>query len=940
MALVKYGESSGTVISEQRIVNDSLGFSMPSAMTKDPAGNFVISGITTSNGTDFDILTVKVNNDFDVLWKEVYDSGSMMDSVSSVVCGPDSSIIVTGWCRNPQYGTEFLTLKYQQDGTLEWSKKRLVNPLSTISKSRVAAIDSNGNITIAGEMRNNIIVLQYKPTGDIIWEKVLRETSGKYIKPFTLLLGEDNSMFITSILTLENNDKTYSTYRLNSSIRHQEQVLDSLGKPVRLKGEIIVRFKPGIIKSSFIDNTDLRYGTIGEIFNDTACLELIADMLTADNFDEWIAVKIHRSMTTADSIATTRLGKVISIPDFYNTLVLLVPEEYQRIVGEIAISDTLQSNDLRCCIRFAEDNPVVTPDDCDPPDDPRYSIQANLHPTTDYPNGHINMEPAWCIAGAGSANVRVSIIDTGIRWSHEDFGDGTFAGSVIVDGKDYHTGAVDISSNNNNDVDNHGTKVASVVGSIRNNTLGVAGIAGGSGTADGVRLIAQRAFGAGVDKIVEAFADAANLFDAQIINCSGGFDPSPGLQVQYLAMREILHHANRMGIIVCASRGNFTIPADTPRFPGTIQDEWVICVGGTNTEGNFNPECRIGEPIDVAAPSRWQLTKSAENYQNGTTIPSDQGYGGISFTSGATPHATGLAAIMLSYYENSGTQLVQEDIEYIIQESATDVFVPPAEVGYDAQTGHGKIDAGAALQMIEMPACKVLHYGTNITPSYKTNQLIEEDVTIELTEPFTAENGQTFDKGTYTADIYKVNATILHPPNTSITHNWGRHSSSTVFKLYEESGGVNKLLPVEHVTFTGYSVQGYTNLEGYVYYVKNNPCTIEGWIPASPTGAHLAHSVITCPTTGTEEIAANSLQLFPNPASSQLTLSLAGGNLQESSVVLIYDFSGKLMASSVISSQNQMDGYLTFDISHFPQGIYTCVLRSHKEVITAKFTKF
>lgn len=930
MALVKYGESSGTVISEQRIVNDSLGFSMPSAMTKDPAGNFVISGITTSNGTDFDILTVKVNNDFDVLWKEVYDSGSMMDSVSSVVCGPDSSIIVTGWCRNPQYGTEFLTLKYQQDGTLEWSKKRLVNPLSTISKSRVAAIDSNGNITIAGEMRNNIIVLQYKPTGDIIWEKVLRETSGKYIKPFTLLLGEDNSMFITSILTLENNDKTYSTYRLNSSIRHQEQVLDSLGKPVRLKGEIIVRFKPGIIKSSFIDNTDLRYGTIGEIFNDTACLELIADMLTADNFDEWIAVKIHRSMTTADSIATTRLGKVISIPDFYNTLVLLVPEEYQRIVGEIAISDTLESNDLRCCIRFAEDNPVVTPDDCDPPDDPRYPTQASLMATTQYPNGHINMEPAWCIAGAGSANVRVSIIDTGIRWSHEDFGDGTFAGSVVVDGWNYITNT-EIYTDNNNDDSNHGTKVASAIGSIKNNTLGVAGIAGGSGTADGVRLIAQKAIFSGLDNYIGAFADAVNLYGAQIINSSGGYDPNPPSEDYDFALREILHFNNRMGVIICATRGNGD--DDTPRYPGTIQDEWVICVGGTGTTGEYNPQCRYGFPIDIAGPSTSALIKTAES-------TSDQAYGGIGRTSGATTHATGLAAIMLSYYENSGTQLVQEDIEYIIQESATDVFVPPAEVGYDAQTGHGKIDAGAALQMIEMPACKVLHYGTNITPSYKTNQLIEEDVTIELTEPFTAENGQTFDKGTYTADIYKVNATILHPPNTSITHNWGRHSSSTVFKLYEESGGVNKLLPVEHVTFTGYSVQGYTNLEGYVYYVKNNPCTIEGWIPASPTGAHLAHSVITCPTTGTEEIAANSLQLFPNPASSQLTLSLAGGNLQESSVVLIYDFSGKLMASSVISSQNQMDGYLTFDISHFPQGIYTCVLRSHKEVITAKFTKF
>ncbi len=937
VATVKYGFSNGSLLNENRVPNDgNLGLTKPSAITKDASGNFIISGIKTTNGTHFDIRTIKLTSSLGITWVQDYDSGSKVDSVSAIVCDASGGITLTGWSSTQEGGSDFLTLKYKGDGNLGWAKKRTVNPQDVLSKGRALAIDANGNIIVAGDLKGGMVVTSYGTSGEVVWEKEIKDADIQSNRPLGLLLNQEDEIFITS-LARNQSGKSLLNYKLNTLVRPQNHVLDQFGIPTHLQNEVIVRFKPDILKSTFIDNTDLRFGSLNEILKDTSCLRTIVEVLSDNNIGDWAAVKIHRNMTTADSVATTRLGKSIKVPDFYNTLVLLSDS---RSLAETDISELLEDDKLKCCIRYAEINQVVTLDDCEP-NDPIYVNQGNLHPTGDYPNGDINIEPAWCIAGAGCSGVRVSIIDTGVRWSHEDYGDGSFAGSVIVDGKDYGTGE-HISTNNDNDLDSHGTSVASVIGSIRNNGIGVAGIAGGSGSADGVRLIAQKAFVGGVDNIIEAFGDAVDIYAADVINCSGGFTPSDPPSGNDLALREKLHHANRMGVIVCASRGNSDADPNTvnnqPRYPGTAQDEWVLCVGGTGTDGNYNPQCRFGEPIDIAAPSRWQLTRTAQACipgTGGTGIPctqSDQAYGGISFTSGATPHVSGLAALLICYASSQGTELVQEDIEYIIQASATDV----GATGYDEQTGHGRINAGAALQMIEGPNCHVYHFGTDANINAKSNELIETGVPLELTEPYTTEGGQTFDAGMYTADVYKVTASVSNPlpANTTITHHWERHSSSTVFRHYETVGGQNFLQPVENVLITGTSGVS-TPLEGYVYYLKNGDCSIEGWIPASPDDAQLTYSLIGCASTAASEVVAGVIRVFPNPASTQLTIVMPEYEEIEDCQLSILDFSGR----QVMLHKVKTGGDLNIGIAQLPEGVYTCLLQTDGKYFSSKFVK-
>jgi len=908
-----------------------LGLTKPSAITKDASGNFIISGTKTTNGTHFDIRTIKLTSTLGVAWVQDYDSGSKVDSVSAIVCDASGGITLTGWSSTQQGGSEILTLKYKADGILGWARKRTVHPQDVLSKGRAVAIDANGNAIVAGDLKGGMVVTSYSPSGEVIWEKEIKDANIQSNRPLGLLLNQEGEIFLTS-LARKQSGKAYATYKMNTLVRPQNQVLDQWGNPTHLKNEVIVRFKPDIVKTSFINNTDLRYRTLGEIMKDTSCLRTIGDKLSDNTIDDWVAVKIHRNMTTADSVATTRLGRNIKVPDFYNTLVLLVPEAYRELT-EKEISDTLENDDLKCCVRFAEVNRWVELLECEP-NDPLYPTQHNLNPDGGFPNANINVEQAWCDGTTGNSGVRVALIDTGVRWTHEDFGDGTFGGSVIADGFIYSSNTPLSSNPANDNVNGHGTKMSGIIGAIRNNSKGIAGISGGSGLADGVRLIGLKHNNT-LAVIAEALEGAVDDYSASVINCSFGFDPFNDFDGTAL-VREKLHHANRMGVIICAGRGNIgQTGGDTaPIYPGTAQDEWVLCVGGTNSLGNYSSVAKHGDVIDVAAPAESNIVPTTSN-------TGDTDYSTTSGTSAATAHASGVAALLVGYA--LPTQLVQEDIEYLMQASATDIVVFPAGPDYDAYTGHGRIDAGAAIAMIDKEHCIISHFGTDTNADVKSNVLVEQNVNLYINEPFTTEGGQTFDKGFYSADVYKVTATVTHPlpASYSIAHYWERHSASTVFKYYSTNpnNGTKFLQPLEFVAFVGTPNTTTATLEGYVYFLKNSNCSVQGWVPASPENAELTYTLIACNNVPTQEVTAGTLRINPSPVSGELYISLPERTSTNKIQVQVFDMTGRRVLTQTGDGHLDNGEAVRLDVGKLPQGIFSVVLLTDKGLYSSKFIK-
>ena len=154
-------------------------------------------------------------------------------------------------------------------------------------------------------------------------------------------------------------------------------------------------------------------------------------------------------------------------------------------------------------------------------------------------------ESAWNIT-TGSANIKVAVIDSGVDWEHPDLGVGTDGYSNIDAslGWNYETNSSDVITTYG-----HGTMVAGIIGAKTNNSMGIAGIAGGNNSA-GVTIIpycigVERPIGEVVD---DAIIDAVDK-GVRVIQLS--------MSMGYtFAVTEAIAYAIQNDVVVVCAAGN------------------------------------------------------------------------------------------------------------------------------------------------------------------------------------------------------------------------------------------------------------------------------------------------------------------------------------------------------------------------------------------------
>ena len=278
-------------------------------------------------------------------------------------------------------------------------------------------------------------------------------------------------------------------------------------------------------------------------------------------------------------------------------------------------------------VRYVEPNVIVSATIV--PNDPMYGSQWSLP--------KIQAPQAWDIS-TGSSSVRVAVIDTGIDYNHQDI-----APNYASCGYDWV----------NNDADpmddhGHGTHVAGTIAARTNNGLGVAGVAGGWGTTQGVTLIAEKVLdssGNGFDAdVASGITHAVDTCGVRVINLSlGGTGYSNTLQ-------SALQYAADHGVISVAAAGNNSGDASTfypcaygPGHPMSTA-ELVMCVSATGRSDDFvvvssyGWGSNFGNPVDISAPGVSILSTYRGSYAY------------LSGTSMATPHVAAVVALVMSQF--------------------------------------------------------------------------------------------------------------------------------------------------------------------------------------------------------------------------------------------------------------------------------------------------
>ena len=272
----------------------------------------------------------------------------------------------------------------------------------------------------------------------------------------------------------------------------------------------------------------------------------------------------------------------------------------------------------------------------------------------------IDLPEAWAIQ-TGIPEVVIAVIDGGIDVSHEDLEANIWENTSEIpnnniddDGNGYvddvngynfgdNTGAIN--------ADDHGTHVGGTVAAVSNNNIGVAGVAGGSGQGDGVRLMSCSVFGnVGADGFDESFIYAADN-GAVIAQNSWGytqvgvFDQSVLDAIDYF-IEEAGYDANgnpigpMQGGIVIFAAGNDGVDGDW--YPGVYEP--VLAVGSTDLNDDASDFSNRGDWVDIAAPGSDIVS----------TYP-DNSYGYNTGTSMACPHVSGVAGLIVSQFANNIT---------------------------------------------------------------------------------------------------------------------------------------------------------------------------------------------------------------------------------------------------------------------------------------------
>jgi serine protease len=289
----------------------------------------------------------------------------------------------------------------------------------------------------------------------------------------------------------------------------------------------------------------------------------------------------------------------------------------------------------------------------------------------------IGLPDAWKL-GQG-AGVVVAVIDTGVTKVPD------LAATKFVPGFNF------VANNKNAEDDHgHGTHVAGTIAQSTNNKLGVSGVAFGASIMP-LKVLSARGSGS-VGGIAQAIRWAAD-HGAKVINMSlGGPLPSSTL-------RNAVKYAHDKGVVViCAAgndgRGSVSYPA---RYPGSI------AVASTQFDERTTFYSNWGKEIDIAAPGgNTQVDQNGDGKVDGVlqnTInprkPSEVGYFAFMGTSMASPHAAGVAALIM------GAGITKpEAVEAILMGTARKPKGSSGQVGgrVNDHYGAGIIDAGAALQ--------------------------------------------------------------------------------------------------------------------------------------------------------------------------------------------------------------------------------------------------
>jgi subtilisin family serine protease len=552
-----------------------------------------------------------------------------------------------------------------------------------------------------------------------------------------------------------------------------------------------------------------------------------------------------------------------------------------------------------------------------------FTLQASLQNTAE----GIFVDNAWNY-NTGNPDVRIAIIDDGIFRDNPDF-----SGKLPLNPKMiYGTGGPGY----------HGTDMAGIIGGLRNNTDGVAGIAGGDyptnlGCPLYILDVYTQLSPVGhtylTDDIARAVTDATlsttgtpRGFGCHAINISlyGTLND----QVLLFAIASAYAH----GISVNACMGNTN--SSVVQYPAGYDTHHIVAVGAKDELYVKHYFGSTGPHMDVMGPGY-------SDHIFTTRDDTEWNYSGGE-TSAATAHSTGVSALLISEYLSSGSNVDKpyytEDIENLLEAGCVD-DQGQRSTQHSDQFGWGYLNAENSLSFLHAPYV-LRHYQHSFTVS----QLPTAEPTLPRLAIFAdvlSMPSPTPTVNTLNTQPYKITSSLSYPDHfSSVLRVWGRGVTIGNDQGYAPPRVLTSTFtltdPIVRLGYTGVSSFGPAtcDVETYFYHGVNTSTNQSTWMPFDPLNQtvtfHYSVLGIPQPVSAQDEQPISEgfriLSVYPNPilsrSTSQVRVDFEAPDNGGDTRIMLKDCLGRTLWEQTQSAGGSSIGSAVLQVSDLPSGIY------------------
>lgn len=189
------------------------------AIAADPQGNILVTGESEGIGTMTDCVTLKYNAHGVLLWQARYDGPAGEDDQGYVVAADDSgNVYVAGASQGIGTGFDFLLLKYDPAGNLQWEVR--YDGFGGYDRVRALTVDSAGGAIITGESESagtdyDYATIRCNASGAVHWTARYDGPGNGRDIPNALFQDESGNLYVTGSSAGSGTQQDWATLKYN-----------------------------------------------------------------------------------------------------------------------------------------------------------------------------------------------------------------------------------------------------------------------------------------------------------------------------------------------------------------------------------------------------------------------------------------------------------------------------------------------------------------------------------------------------------------------------------------------------------------------------------------------------------------------------------------------------------------------------------------------------